>query len=319
MSKNANAVSPAGIGKIAVLMGGWSSEREVSLSSGRAVHAALLNLGVNAVAVDVQRETILQVLQTGGFDCVFNILHGPGGEDGVIQGVLEVLNIPYTGSGVLASALTMDKLRSKQMFEAVGLPTPEYMLLDDDSDYESVATTLGLPVMVKPALEGSSIGLTKVSEIGEFRSAWKTASAYVGDVFAEKWIEGEEYTVAILGEQALPSIQLKTPHEFYDYEAKYQADDTQYICPTGLSAKEEQQLQRMALSAFKTLGATSWGRVDFMRDHSGHYWIIEVNTIPGMTDHSLVPMAARAAGMRLEDLVWRILLQAILMPDEVEV
>ena len=317
MSKHTDKLTPENIGKVAVLMGGWSSEREVSLNSGRAVHTALLNLGVNAVSIDVQRNTILQKLQSDNFDCVFNILHGPGGEDGMIQGVLDILNIPYTGSGILASALSMDKLRSKQMFEATGLPTPEYMMLDDDSDYEYVAATLGLPVMVKPALEGSSIGLTKVNEVDDFRNAWQTASEYAGDVFAEQWIEGEEYTVAILGEQALPAIQLKTPHAFYDYEAKYLANDTQYICPTGLDVEEEQQLQRLALSAFKAIGCTTWGRVDFMRDQKGRYWIIEVNTIPGMTDHSLVPMAAKAAGLSFEELVWEILRQAITSNSEV--
>ena len=311
MSNTAQTISPASIGKVAVLMGGWSSERDVSLMSGQAVHAALISRGVNAVAIDVQRATIMQVLQSGEFDCAFNILHGPGGEDGVIQAVLEVLNIPYTGSGVMASALAMDKLRSKQLFEGVGLPTPEYMRLDEDSDYESVAAILNLPVMVKPALEGSSIGLTKVTEVDEFKQAWMLASEYAGDVFAEQWIEGEEFTVAILGEQALPAIQLKTPHVFYDYEAKYQANDTQYICPTGLGTEQEQQLQRLALSAFKAIGAESWGRVDFMRDEKGQFWIIEVNTIPGMTDHSLVPMAAKAAGMSFEDLVWKILTLAI--------
>jgi len=317
VSKQTDILTPTNIGRVAVLMGGWSSEREVSLNSGRAVYKALVNLGVNATCIDVRRDTILQELQSGDFDCVFNILHGPGGEDGVIQGVLEVLNIPYTGSGILASALSMDKLRSKQMFEAAGLPTPEYMILDDNSDYEYVAATLGLPVMVKPALGGSSIGLTKVNEVEDFRNAWQTAAEYAGDVFAEQWIEGDEYTVAILGEQALPPIQLKTPHVFYDYEAKYLANDTQYICPTGLDGKEEQQLQRLALSAFKATGCTSWGRVDFMRDANGRYWIIEINTIPGMTDHSLVPMAAKAAGLNFNDLVWAILQQTMQPSGEV--
>ncbi|MFO7604394.1 MAG: D-alanine--D-alanine ligase [Gammaproteobacteria bacterium] len=307
MTGTTHTLSPETIGKVAVLMGGWSSERAVSLNSGHAVHAALLSLGVDAVAIDVQRESILSTLQAGNFACAFNILHGPGGEDGVIQAVLEILNIPYTGSGVLASALAMDKLRSKQLFEAVGLPTPEYIALDADADYEYVAATLGLPVMVKPALEGSSIGISKVNEVEDFAQAWKIATEYAGDVFAEQWIEGDEYTVAIVGEQALPVIQLKTSHAFYDYAAKYQANDTQYICPTGLSAEEEQQLQRLALSAFKAIGAETWGRVDFMRDQQGHYWIIEINTIPGMTDHSLVPMAARAAGMSFTDLVGTIL------------
>jgi len=307
VSKNADIISPETMGKVAVLMGGWSSERDVSLISGAAVHAALQTLGVDAVAIDVQRKTILQDLQSDEFSYAFNILHGPGGEDGVIQGVLEVLEIPYTGSGVMASALAMDKLRSKQLFKALSLPTPEYMLLDKNSDYEYVAATLNLPVMVKPALEGSSIGITKVTEVEEFKSAWEVASACAGAVFAEKWIEGDEYTVAIIGEQALPVLQLKTPHAFYDYEAKYQANDTEYLCPTDLSAEEEQQLQRLALSAFKAIGVTSWGRVDFMRDQNGHYWIIEINTVPGMTDHSLVPMAAKAAGMNFEDLVWKIL------------
>lgn len=317
MNQIADTISPESIGKVAVLMGGWSSEREVSLNSGRAVHAALQARGVDAVAIDVQRKTILPQLESGEYDYAFNILHGPGGEDGVIQGVLEVLNIPYTGSGVMASALAMDKLRSKQLFKALSLPTPEYMLLDVNSDYEYVAATLNLPVIVKPALEGSSIGITKVSEVEQFKSAWQIASSCAGDIFAEKWIEGDEYTVAILGEQALPVIQLKTPHEFYDYEAKYLANDTEYLCPTDLSEEEEQQLQRLALSAFKAIGVTSWGRVDFMRDQNGRYWIIEINTIPGMTDHSLVPMAAKAAGINFEDLVWKILALAVEPENEV--
>ena len=300
-------VNPEKFGKVAVLMGGWASERVVSLNSGQAVLDALLASGVDAYGIDVQRETILQDLQSGKFDRAFNVLHGPGGEDGVIQGMLEILNIPYTGSGVLASALTMDKLRTKQMLESQSLPTPAYMVLDDNTDFEYVVASLGLPLMVKPVLEGSSIGMSRVEEAEQLQAAWQTASQFEGDVIAEQWIEGKEYTVAILGQQALPVICLETPRAFYDYEAKYQTNDTQYLCPCGLKEEEESQLQRLALSAFNALGVKGWGRVDILCDQQGQPYVIELNTVPGMTDHSLVPMAAKASGIDFNQLVIKIL------------
>jgi D-alanine-D-alanine ligase len=300
-------VNPDKFGKVAVLMGGWASERVVSLNSGQAVLDALLASGVDAYGIDVKRETILQDLQSGQFDRAFNVLHGPGGEDGVIQGMLEILNIPYTGSGVLASALTMDKLRTKQMLESQSLPTPAYMVLDDSTDFEYVVASLGLPLMVKPVLEGSSIGMSRVEEAEQLQAAWQTAAQFEGDVIAEQWIEGKEYTVAILEQQALPVICLETPRAFYDYEAKYQTNDTQYLCPCGLNEEEESQLQRLALSAFNALGVKGWGRVDILCDQQGQPYVIELNTVPGMTDHSLVPMAAKAADIDFNQLVVKIL------------
>ena len=298
-------------GKVAVLMGGWSAERPVSLQSGQAVLDGLKRCGVNAWGVDVQKATVLDTLRRGNFDRAFIILHGPGGEDGVIQGALDILNIPYTGSGVLASALAMDKLRCKQFFEGAGIPTPAYMVLDDSSDMEFVQASLGLPLMIKPVLEGSSLGMSKVEHSEELLPAWRQASQYQGEVIAERWIDGEEFTVAILGQQALPVIRLETGNAFYDYEAKYQSDETRYHCPCGLSQTEEARLQRLALSAFNAVGATGWGRVDVMCSEDSTPWVIEINTVPGMTSHSLVPMAAKAAGMDFDELVCRILAQTL--------
>jgi D-alanine-D-alanine ligase len=221
--------------------------------------------------------------------------------------MLEILGIPYTGSGVLASALTMDKLRTKQMLESQSLPTPAYMVLDENTDFEYVIASLGLPLMVKPVLEGSSIGMSRVDEAEQLQAAWQTAAQFEGDVIAEQWIEGKEYTVAILGQQALPVICLETPRAFYDYEAKYQTNDTQYLCPCGLNEEEESQLQRLALSAFNGLGVKGWGRVDILCNQQGQPYVIELNTVPGMTDHSLVPMAARAADVDFNQLVIKIL------------
>ncbi len=303
--------NPGVFGKVAVLMGGWSAEREISLKSGRAVLEALQQRGVDAHQVDVRRETVLQLLTEGKFDRAFIVLHGPGGEDGVIQGVLEVLDLPYTGSGVMASALAMDKLRSKQLLQGAGIPTPAWLVLEEETEPAYVAATLGLPVMVKPALEGSSIGISKVKEAEALPVAWREAARFGGTVLAEQWIEGKEYTVVILGETPLPVICLETPREFYDYEAKYRADDTRYLCPCGLSQEEEQQMQRLALAAFQALGASGWGRVDILCSDDGSPWVIELNTVPGMTDHSLVPMAAKAAGMSFADLVLHILAQTL--------
>lgn len=304
-------IDPEKFGKVAVLMGGWSAERDVSLKSGAAVLAAMQQRGIDAHGIDVQRDTVIEKLKQGDYDRVFNILHGPGGEDGVIQGVLEILGIPYTGSGVMASALAMDKLRTKQLLDGIGLPTPNYMVLDEDTDYEYVAANLGLPVMVKPAQQGSSIGMSKVERTENLHSAWQTAAQFEGAVIAEQWIEGREYTVAILGDEVLPAILLETPRTFYDYEAKYLSNDTRYICPCGLPPEQEAQLQRLALSTFQALGAKGWGRVDLFIDKQDRPWIIELNTLPGMTDHSLVPMAAKAAGIAFDELAVRILEQTL--------
>lgn len=304
-------VNPRTFGKVAVLMGGWSAERAVSLRSGQAVLEALLRCGVDAHGIDVKKQTVLQDLENGEYDRAFIVLHGPGGEDGRIQAVLEILDMPYTGSDVLSSALGMDKLRSKMILEAAGLPTPDYMVLDDDTDPEYVVASLGLPLMVKPALEGSSIGMTRVDEPQQMREAYATAAQFAGAVIAERWIDGGEYTVTILGEQALPVIKLETPNAFYDYEAKYQSDQTRYLCPCGLDAEQEGQLQRLALAAFKAVGARGWGRVDILCSDDGKPWVIELNTVPGMTDHSLVPMAAKAVGMDFDQLVYAILAQTL--------
>lgn len=300
------ARNAADYGKVAVLMGGWSAEREVSLRSGRAVLAALLENGVDAHGIDAGRD-ILSVLPAGGYDRVFIVMHGRGGEDGAMQGALEVLDLPYTGSGVMASALCMDKLMTKRLWQGVGLPTPRHELLHQDSDFAAIVERLGLPLIVKPALEGSSIGMSRVDRAGDLEPAYRTAREYGERVFVEQWITGGEYTAAILNGEALPLIRLETPHAFYDYDAKYQASDTRYHCPCGLSADEEAEMQALAMQAFHAVGASGWGRVDFMRDAGGQPWLIEVNTVPGMTDHSLVPMAAREAGIDFNALVMRIL------------
>lgn len=304
-------IKPGELGKVAVLMGGWSAEREVSLKSGAAVFNALKDSGVDVHKIDVQRETIFDELKNNHYDRVFNILHGPGGEDGVIQSVLEIMQIPYTGCGVLASAIAMDKLRCKELLKGAGIPTPSYMKLDSTTDMNYVAATLGLPVMVKPALEGSSIGMSKVNKESDLKQAWELANNYGDNILAEQWVSGAEYTVAILGEEVLPVIRLETKRDFYDYEAKYDDDDTQYHCPCGLSDEDESRLQRLALSAFKAIGAKGWGRVDIMSDEDGKPSVIEINTVPGMTSHSLVPMAAKATGLSFNDLVLNILSQTL--------
>jgi len=299
--------STARFGKVAVLFGGTSAEREVSLKSGRAVLEALQRQGVDAHGVDVVDSTILETLRSGRFARVFIVLHGRGGEDGVIQGALETLGLPYTGSGVLGSALGMDKVRTKQIWQAAGLPTPKFLLLESASDLSRVEAELGFPVMIKPAHEGSSIGMSKVECAADLPAAWQAAMQYDRAVLAETWITGREYTASMLGEQALPLIRLETTHAFYDYQAKYFANDTRYHCPCGLPEAEELQLRALAQRAFRAVAARGWGRVDFMCDHNGRPYLIEVNTVPGMTDHSLVPMAARAAGINFEALVLRIL------------
>lgn len=299
-------VDPKRFGKVAVLMGGRSAEREISLKSGAAVLEALRRAGVDAHGIDVGADAIEQ-LRTGGFDRAFIALHGRGGEDGTMQGALETLGLPYTGSGVLGSALGMDKLRCKQLWRGAGLPTPEWEVLDGSRDPGAVVQRVGLPLIVKPVHEGSSIGMSKVTTAAELEQAWRDASRYDRTVIAERWIEGSEYTAAVLGPDPLPLIRLETPNVFYDYDAKYTADTTRYHCPCGLPADQERALQDLALRAFGAVDASGWGRVDLMVDGDGRAWLIEVNTVPGMTDHSLVPMAARAAGIEFDQLVLRIL------------
>jgi D-alanine-D-alanine ligase len=296
---------PKVFGRVAVLMGGRSAEREISLKSGQAIHAALLQRGVDAHAVDA-RENVWQRLEQD-FDRVFIALHGRGGEDGVIQGALETLDLPYTGSGVLGSALGMDKVRCKWLWQALGLPVPEYVVLHDETSSDELISQLGLPLMIKPSREGSSLGISKVTEISQLPGALAAARGLDDSVIAERFIHGKEYTCAILGKDALPLIRIETPRVFYDYHAKYFANDTRYICPCDLDPVKEAELQGMSLQAFENLDCHGWGRVDFMVDDEGRPWLIEVNTVPGMTDHSLVPMAARQAGISFDELVWRIL------------
>ena len=299
-------MNPKNYGKVAVLMGGPSAEREVSLKSGNAVLAALKRKGVDAHGFDADKSTLRQ-LEDGKFERVFIVLHGRWGEDGVIQGALEVLDLPYTGSGVLGSALGMDKLRTKYLWSAAGIPTPEYAELDAATDFDKVAAKLGLPVFVKPVREGSSLGVSKAKTVAELKAAWKCAAKYDDQVIAERFIDGAEITCGILGEQALPLIKIETDREFYDYEAKYILDTTRYLCPCGLPPEQERMIQELALRAFRALGCSGWGRVDFMLDQSGRAYAIEVNTVPGMTDHSLVPKAAKQAGMDFDELILKIL------------
>jgi len=287
-------------------MGGRSAEREISLKSGTRVLAALQARGVDAHAFDPRDES-LEALKAQRYDRAFIALHGRFGEDGTIQGALEYLGIPYTGSGVMASALAMDKWRTKLLWQAAGLPTPPWILLGPESDPADVSKRLGLPLMVKPAREGSSIGMSKVTSVEKLAPAYALAARYDDVVVAERFIDGPELTAGILGDAALPLIRLETPREFYDYEAKYFADDTRYLCPAGLSAESEAAVQRVALEAFRLLGCSGWGRVDAMLGGDGQPYLLEVNTIPGMTDHSLVPMAAHAMGISFEDLVLDIL------------
>jgi D-alanine-D-alanine ligase len=296
----------ATFGKVAVLLGGKSAERAVSLKSGAMVLNALRNGSVDAHPFD-PAERGLELLIRERFERVFIALHGRFGEDGTVQGALEFLEVPYTGSGVLASALAMDKLRSKLLWQASGLPTPACEVLRADSDFGAVAARLGLPLMVKPVNEGSSIGMTKVRATAQLEEAFALAVNYDHAVIAEKFIEGSELTCGVLGDEALPLIGLETPREFYDYEAKYVAGDTRYILPCGLSEAEERKLQQLCLRAFHVLGGRGWGRVDLMLDRDGAPYLLEVNTVPGMTDHSLVPMAARAVGLSYEALCLRIL------------
>ncbi|MEI6415309.1 MAG: D-alanine--D-alanine ligase [Pseudomonadota bacterium] len=296
-------------GRVAVLFGGQSAEREVSLKSGRAIFEALRRQGVDATAIDLTPATLAE-LGAGDFDRAFIALHGRGGEDGSLQGYLQVLGLPYTGSGVMASAIGMDKVRTKWVWRGVGLPTPEAVVVERLEQLVEAAE-LGFPLIVKPAHEGSSIGITRVNQASALEAAWRVAAAFDPLVLVERWVEGEEYTCAILGAEALPAIRLETPHVFYDYQAKYHADSTRYRCPCGLSAVDETELQRLSLAAFQAVGAQGWGRLDLIRDRDGRWWLIEINTVPGMTDHSLVPMAARVRGLDFDALVWRILEESL--------
>ncbi len=293
-------------GKVAVLFGGRSAEREVSLKSGNAVLAALKRSGVDAHAFDpAVRE--LQALRDEGFDRVFIALHGRFGEDGTVQGALELMGIPYTGSGVMASALAMDKWRSKLVWQAGGLPVPEYEMMNEGSSFGAIAARLGLPLFVKPANEGSSIGVSKVKHAEDLRSAYEEAAKHDKLVIAERFIGGGEYTALVLGDEALPVIKIEPATEFYDYEAKYLRDDTRYLCPCGLAPEREAEIQRLALRGFGLLGGAGWGRVDFLLDENGKPYLLEANTSPGMTDHSLAPMAAKQAGISFDQLVLKIL------------
>jgi D-alanine-D-alanine ligase len=299
-------VTRRNFGRVAVLLGGKSAEREISLKSGAMVLEALRSRGVDAHPFD-PAERGLDALIAERFARVFIALHGRFGEDGTVQGILEWLGIPYTGSGVLASALAMDKLRAKLLWQASGIPTPPHEMLEAGSDFGAVAARLGLPLMVKPVNEGSSLGMTKVREAGALDEAYALAVNYDRVVMAEKFVDGVELTTGILDDAALPLIRLETPREFYDYEAKYFADDTRYILPCGLPAERERALQALCLKGFRALGCRGWGRVDLMLDRAGEPYLLEVNTAPGMTDHSLVPMAARHVGIGYEELCLRIL------------
>lgn len=287
-------------------MGGRSAEREISLKSGAMVLNALRTSGVDAHAFD-PRDNGIATLQSQGYGRAFIALHGRFGEDGTVQGALEYLGIPYTGSGVMASALAMDKWRTKLLWHAAGLPTPAYQLMNARTDPVALAARLGLPLMMKPAREGSSIGMSKVTSVEKIAPAYELAARHDDVVIAERFVEGMELTAAILGDDSLPLIRLETPREFYDYQAKYFAEDTRYICPSGLPDHQERAIQQTAVEAFRVLGCSGWGRVDLMLDGDGKPQLLEVNTIPGMTDHSLVPMAARARGIAFEALVLRIL------------
>lgn len=298
--------SAAEFGRVAVLMGGRSAEREISLKSGHAVLSALVEKGVDAYKIDVGLDVVEQ-LKSGDFDRAFVILHGRGGEDGEIQGLLQSIGMPYTGSNMIGGVLSMNKMLSKQIWLQQGLPTAKYEQVTIESDVDTLIKSLGLPLIIKPVNEGSSIGMSKVKSAAELITAIELATQFDTEVIAERWIVGEEFTVAILGNEALPTIQLKTPHEFYDFDAKYQADTTEYLCPSHLSKEDEQYCQKLALQGFKALRMFGWGRIDFMRDESGQFYLLEANSIPGMTDHSLVPMAAKQRGLSFADLVWNIL------------
>ncbi len=309
---------PVVFGRVCVLMGGWSAEREVSLWSGRAVLDALRGRGVDAHGVDPDRERLFG-LKREGFDRAFNVMHGTMGEDGTLQAVLELIGLRCTGSGMLASALAMDKLRSKRMWRSEGLPTPDYRLVETERDLRSAAGDLGYPFIVKPSEEGSSVGITKVKDASQIKAAFALARGDTGrTVMAEKFIScgagNPEFTCAILGRRALPTIRIEPDGEFYDYRAKYLSDETRYVCPSGLSAAVEERVRALCLRAFDLLGARGWGRIDFLMDARNEPWLLEANLVPGMTSHSLMPMAARAEGIDFAELVWRILEETLDLP-----
>ena len=297
-------------GKVAVLLGGKSAEREVSLDSGTAVLEALVRSGVNAEAFDPQQRSVTELVN---YDRAFIVLHGRGGEDGQIQGVLEWLNVPYTGTGVQGSAIGMDKVKTKQVWQGSELPTAPYRIVTKDSDATDIVNALGLPLIIKPVREGSSIGMSKVEKIEDFAEAIAKATEHDAVVMAEQWITGREFTIVVLNGQALPVIRLEPPQDvaFYDYEAKYNRNDVQYGIPCGLTEAEEQQLKALSLRAFQAVGASGWGRIDAMQDEQGNFWLLEVNTVPGMTSHSLVPKAAAAVGYSFDDLCVAILEQTL--------
>jgi D-alanine-D-alanine ligase len=302
--------NPSDFGRVAVLYGGRSAEREVSLKSGPAVLAALLESGVDAFGIDVG-DDLLARLSAERIDRAFIVLHGRGGEDGSMQGLLECCGIPYTGSGVLASALAMDKLRTKQVWSSLNLPTPRHATLGSAADCHAAASELGFPLIVKPAHEGSSIGMARVETVEQLLEAWQTARHYDSQVLVEQWISGPEFTVAMLAGQILPPIRLGTTHAFYDYDAKYLANDTLYQIPCGLSAEKELELRQLVARACEAVGVRGWARADVMQDSEGQFWLLELNTVPGMTDHSLVPMAANAAGMDFRQLVMTVLADSL--------
>ncbi|MDO8909679.1 MAG: D-alanine--D-alanine ligase [Pseudohongiella sp.] len=301
---NNRGVRPSA-GRVAVLMGGKSAEREISLLSGHAVLNGLLTKGVNAFAIDVD-EHLVERLLSERIDKVFNMLHGRGGEDGLLQGLLEMMGISYTGSGVLASALSMDKIKTKMLWSSMGLPTPRSSVLGADSDWEGLIRDMG-ELVVKPSHEGSSIGMSMVKTAAELKAAYEKASAFDTEVMAEQRIRGAEFTVPVIHGQVFPAIEMRTHHEFYDFDAKYLANDTEYFCPAPLSAEKTSELQEICLRAFNAVGARDWGRIDVMQDQTGQFWLLELNTVPGMTDHSLVPMSAAALGMSFGELVVHIL------------
>ena len=294
-------------GKVAVLYGGNSAEREISLKSGMAIYEALKRKNFDVISIDIG-DDIARNIMDSQFDVAFIALHGRGGEDGTIQGFLECLNIPYTGSGVMASAIAMDKWRTKLIWSAESIPTPVACILDESTDWEHVIERLNFNAIVKPAREGSSIGMRRVKTAKELQDSFLFAKEYDGLVLAEQWVEGREYTVAVIAGDAYPVIQLKTNHEFYDFEAKYKSNDTQYLLPSGLPSDLENAIKELAEKAYQLIGCRGWARVDVMQDKAGQFWLLEVNTSPGMTDHSLVPMAAKALGLSFDDLVEKILL-----------
>ena len=298
------------LGRVAVLYGGTSAEREISLRSGAAIIKALSEEGVDVIPVDIRQRALQDILNAKADRAVI-ALHGAGGEDGKIQALLEFLEIPYSGSGVSASALCMDKVRTKQLLRGVGLPTPDYALLHEQTDWDDTIAAMGYDSIVKPCHEGSSIGMARVANAQELKDAFVVAKKYDRVVLAERFIQGAEYTIAILNGEALPPIKLETNHQFYDFVAKYEANDTRYLCPCGLNIKQESELKELALSAFAAVGAAGWGRVDVMQDSDGNFYVLELNTVPGMTDHSLVPMAAKAAGYSFNELVLAIARQTL--------